>query len=60
MQRLSAYAQNLWSDAKARYQEKLAVIGGNDPFLAGSQAGSFGDVVDDFPDVDSSDLVSYL
>ena len=56
MQRLSTYAQNLSSDAKARYGEKLAIIGGNDPFLAGS----FGEVVDDLPDADSSDLVSYL
>jgi len=41
MQRLSTYAEGLNSDAKARYDEKLSIIGGNDPFLAGS----FGDIV---------------
>jgi len=56
MQWLSTYAQNLSSDAKACYGEKLAIYGGSDPFLAGS----FGNVVDDLPDVDSSDLISYL
>ena len=38
MQRLSDYAESLPSDAKARYEEKLKVIGGIDPF----QAGNFG------------------
>ena len=56
MQRLSTYAQNLHSDTKARYAEKIAIIDGNDPFLIGT---GFGDFIDDFPDVDSSDLVSY-
>ena len=32
MQRLSQYANNLPSDAKARYEEKLDFIGGIDPF----------------------------
>ena len=56
MPRLSTYAENLRSDAKARYEEKLVMIGGKDPFLPGS----VGEIVDCFPDVDSSDLVSYL
>ena len=56
MQRLSTYAEKLTIDAKARYEEKVAIIGGNDRFLSGS----IGDIVDCLPDVDSSDLVSYL
>ena len=32
------------------------IINGNDPFLVGT---SFGDIIDDFSDVDSSDLVPY-
>ena len=53
---LSTYAENLHSDAKAYYEEKLAMISGKDTFLPGS----VGEIVDCFPDVDSSDLVSYL
>jgi len=56
MQQLSAYAEDLPSDAKAWYREKLEVIGGYDPFLSGR----IGELVDCFPDVESSDLVSYL
>ena len=56
MQQLSAYAEDLPSDAKARYREKLEVIGGYDPFLSGR----IGELVDRLPDVESSDLVSYL
>ena len=40
----------------ARYREKLEVIGGCDPFLSGQ----IGELVHRFPDVESSDLVSYL
>ena len=56
MQRLSTYAEDLPSDAKARYREKLEVIGGNDPFLSGR----IGEVVYRLPDLDALDLVSYL
>ena len=56
MQCLSEYAENLPSDAKARYKEKLDVIGGIDPF----QPRNFGELDDRLPDVDGSDLVSYL
>ena len=56
MQRLSDYAESLPSDAKARYEEKLKVIGGIDPF----QAGNVGELNDGLPDVDAADLVSYL
>ena len=56
MQRLSDYAESLPSDAKARYEEKLKVIGGIDPF----QAGNVGELNDGLPDVDTADLVSYL
>ena len=54
MQRLSDYAESLPSDAKARYEEKLKVIGGIDPF----QAGNVGELNDGLPDVDAADLVS--
>jgi len=57
MQRLSTYAEDLPNDAKVRYREKLEVIGGNDPFLP---AGRIGELVERLPEVDSSDLVSYL
>ena len=56
MQRLSEYANNLPSDAKARYVEKLDFIGGIDPF----QTANVGELDDHLPDVDASDLVSYL
>ena len=56
MQRLSQYANNLPSDAKARYEEKLDFIGGIDPF----QTSNVGELDDHLPDVDASDLVSYL
>ena len=56
MQRLSDYAESLLSDAKARYEEKLKVIGGIDPL----QAGNVGELNDGLPNVDAADLVSYL
>ena len=56
MQQLSAYAEDLPSDAKAWNREKLEVIGGYDPFLSGR----IGELVDRLPDVEPSDLVSYL
>ena len=56
MQRLSDYAESLTNDSKARYKEKLNVIGGIDPF----QPGNIGELDDRLPDADASDLVSYL
>ena len=56
MQRLSDYAESLPSGAKARYEKKLKVIGGIDPF----QAGNIGELNDGLPDADTADLVSYL
>jgi len=58
MQQFSAYAEDLPSDAKARYRKKLEVIGGFDPFLSGRIARC--QLVDRLPDVESSDLVSYM
>ena len=56
MRRLSDYAESLPNDAKARYKEKLNVIGGIDPF----QPGNIGKLDDRLPDVDAFDLASYL
>ena len=56
MQHLSDYAESLPNDAKARYKENLNVIGGIDLF----QPGNIGELDDHLPDVDASDLVSYL
>ena len=56
MQRLSDYAESLPNDAKARYKEKVNVIGGIDPF----QPGNIGELDDRLPDIEASDLVSYL
>ena len=56
MQQLSPYAESLPTEAKARYLEKIAVIGGLDPF---SGAG-LGETTDDVPPVDACDLVAYL
>lgn len=55
MQRLSSYAENLSAEAKARYKEKIALINGLDPFASCPEGPS-----DAVPDVDASDLVSYL
>ena len=54
VQCLSEYAENLPSDAKAWYEEKLDFIGGIDPF----QTRNVGELDDFLPDVDASDLVS--
>ena len=53
-QRSSSYAESLSSKAKVRYQEKISVINGVDPFC-----GCVREPVD-VPPVDASDLVSYL
>ena len=37
MQRLSDYTESLPNDAKARYKEKLNIIGGIDPFQPGNK-----------------------
>ena len=56
MQHLSDYAESLPNDAKARYKEKLNVIGRIDHF----QPGNIGELDECLPDVAASDLVSYL
>jgi len=48
VQQLSTYAEDLPNDAKAQYQEKLVVIGENDPFLFGQ----IGELFDCLPDVE--------
>ena len=53
MQHLSDYAESLPNDAKARYKEKVNVIGGIDPF----QPGNIGELDDRLPDIEASDLV---
>ena len=53
---LSNYADKLSSEAKERYQNKLVLIGGIDPFVIGGK----GYLESSFPPVDASDLVSYL
>lgn len=55
MERLSSYAENLSGEAKLRYQQKISVINGLDPFR-----GCVGEPVEAVPTVDASDLVSYL
>jgi hypothetical protein len=55
MQRLSYYAEGLSGEAKIRYQEKISVVNGIDPF-----SGCFGEPVEEVPPVDATDLVSYL
>ena len=57
MQRWSVYAQDLPSDAKAWYKEKLYFIGGIDLFRVGTLA-SWMTVYRMY--VDASNLVSYL
>ena len=51
---LSSYAKNLSNDAMARCREK-GVIGGLDPF-----GGCPGELCEEFPLVEASDLVAYL
>lgn len=56
MQRkLSPYAEKLSNEARSRYEDKLAVIGGLDPFQ-----GCPGEPCEDVPPVEASDLVAYL
>ena len=52
---LSTYAEMLSGDARDRYQEKISLVGGWDPFL-----GPQGENTDCVPPVESSDLVSYM
>ena len=52
---LSSYANSLSEEAKARYREKIAIIGGVDPF-----SGSIGVLCERMPPVESIDIVSYL
>ena len=47
--------ENLPNKAKERYREKIAVIGGLDPF-----GGCPGEAIKTLPPIDASDLVSYL
>ena len=53
---LSSYFEGLNKEAKARYNEKIALIDGNDPFrkVVG------GEIYDGVVPVDACDLVSYL
>ncbi len=55
MQQLSSYAATLGSEALKRYKEKIALIGGLDPFSA-----ALGKPVDHVPPLEASDIVSYL
>ena len=55
MEHLSSYAENLSDEAKLRYQQKISVINGLDPFR-----GCVEEPVEAVPTVDSSDFVSYL
>lgn len=50
-----SYFEGLPEDAKARYQSKLDLIGGLDPFCS-----SFGQPTDACPPVEACDLVAYL
>ena len=58
---LSCYAEKLPVEAKKRYREKLSAISGVDPFTleAGKRSGPL-EATDSLPQVDSTDLVSYL
>ncbi len=53
MQRLSPYAEQVASDVKERYKEKISIISGSDPFL-----GHLGTCTETVPSVEASDLVS--
>ena len=50
---LSSYADGLSVEAKSRYLDKIAVIGGIDPFRSSTFS-------HDSPSVDACDLLSYL
>ena len=52
---LSSYANSLSEEAKTRYREKIAFIGGVDPFSS-----SIGVLCEKMPPVESIDIVSYL
>ena len=56
MSALSNYAEKLPREAKERYQNKLVLTGGIDPFVIGGKEYR----ESSFPPVDASDLVSYL
>ena len=53
--RLSLYAQNLPTEAKKRYIDKISVLNGLDPFTS-----CLGRAIPTVPPVEASDLVSYL
>ena len=57
MSRLSTYAEKLPREAKVRYENKLGLIGGVDPFSISAK-----DYLESssLPPVDASDLLSYL
>lgn len=55
MQRLSSYLEGLPLEAKTQYLEKIAVIGGVDPFNGGLR-----ELIDDVPPIDTCDLVGCL
>jgi len=52
---MSSYVETLPSEARARYKEKISLIGGVDPFTD-----SLGDSTSAVPPINASDLVSYL
>ncbi len=59
--KLSSYAEGLGCEAKKRYLEKLQVIAGQDPFLlASNRVGGAVTRAKDLPQVEASDIVSYL
>ena len=55
---LSSYGASLSPEAKARYVERLPLIGGVDPFLGGVFPGA--EVTTVFPPLDASNVASYL
>ena len=55
MLNVSSYAENLSEDTKRRYNDKIKIINGLDPFVNVP-----GEPIDTVPPVEASDLVSYL
>lgn len=55
---LSPYAQLLPDEAKARYKDKIKVVGSLDPFLLPASGSSA--IPTDLPPVEASDIVAYL
>ena len=53
---LSSYADGLSVEPKSRYLDKIANIGGIDPF----RSSTFGEHSNDSPSIDACDLLSYL